>query len=198
MQAAGQSAVLREFFARSYAEVRPRRLAILGCTTGEDFACIDPAITELTVGVDLNAGFLDLARARFAGDGGSLQLLRGDVLEVDLPPQRFDLIQAALLLEYVDPTRLFVRVAGWLAEGGVCQVVSQEPAPDLPAVTATGYRSLEVLSGCMTLRTGAEIEALAAGAGLRLAGQAGAPLPSGKILTRSLFARAAGRDRDIP
>ncbi|MBK8164573.1 MAG: hypothetical protein IPK64_01275 [bacterium] len=117
---------------------------------------------------------------------------------MDLPPQRFDLIQAALLLEYVDPTRLFVRVAGWLAEGGVCQVVSQEPAPDLPAVTATGYRSLEVLSGCMTLRTGAEIEALAAGAGLRLAGQAGAPLPSGKILTRSLFARAAGRDRDIP
>lgn len=127
MQAAGQSAVLREFFARTYAEVRPRRLAILGCTTGEDFACIDPAITELTVGVDLNAGFLDLARARFAGGGGSLQLLCGDVLEMDLPPGPFDLIQAAL----------------------------------------------------------------------RLAGRAGTILPSGKVLTRSLFARAAGQDRGI-
>lgn len=191
MAAAGQSAVLRDFFARTYAAVRPRRLAILGCSLGGDFDGVDPAITEVCVGVDLNAAFLDIARVRGGRVGVAPILLVGDVLEVELPHGPFDLIQAALLVEYVDPVRLFRRVAGWLAVDGVCLVVSQEPAPDLPAVTATGFRSLEVLAGCLTLRTAAEIEALASLAGLRLVDRAGVSVASGKTLVRSLFTKGA-------
>lgn len=187
MQSAGQSAVLRDFFARTYAEVRPRRLAILGCTTGDDFAHVDPEVTELTVGVDLNTAFLEIARSRFPAGGGRLELVCGDVMEVALPGGPFDLVVAALLLEYVDPACFFRRAAGWLAEGGTCLVVSQEPAPHLPAVTATGYRSLEALKDCMTLRTATEVEALAAGAGLRMVDRAGVTSASGKVLVQSLF-----------
>ncbi len=187
MQAAGQSAVLRDFFARAYAEVRPRRLAILGCSTGADFARIDPAITDVIVGVDLNEAYLDVARARSASAGIASVLLPGDVLQVELPSAPFDLVSAALLLEYVDPERLFGRIAGWLAEGGVCQVVSQQPSPELPAVTATGYRSLEALSGCLTLRTAAQVEEFAARTGLRLVAREGLTLASGKTLVRSVF-----------
>lgn len=82
-----------------------------------------------------------------------------------------------------------MRTAGWLAEDGICQVVSQEPSADLPAVTATGYDSLNALFGCMMLRTAAEIAEAAAGAGLLLVDREAVTLASGKVLVRSVFAK---------
>ena len=61
MRAVGQDCVLREAFARAVAETRPARVAVLGCTTGEDLAHLDPSRTTLAVGVDINAGDLLMA-----------------------------------------------------------------------------------------------------------------------------------------
>jgi hypothetical protein len=54
MKAAGQSAALRDLFSVVYAERKPIRLAVLGCTTGSDLQQVDPAVTETVVGVDIN------------------------------------------------------------------------------------------------------------------------------------------------
>jgi SAM-dependent methyltransferase len=187
MDAVGQSPALRAIFAEVYAARRPRRLAILGCTTGSDLVAIDDAITETAIGVDVNPAYLAIARERLRARAPAPRLIEGDVLEVALPARGLDLVHAALLLEYVDPISLFARVRGWLAPGGVCSVVTQEPSADLPAVSATAYASLRGLEGHMSLRGADEIAALAARAGLRVEARRAVPLASGKILVASRF-----------
>jgi len=82
MEEIGQAAALRKTFRRAYSELHPRRLLILGCTTGRDFELVDPGITTICVGVDLNREYLDAARERLHVLRGTLQLVQGDVLEV--------------------------------------------------------------------------------------------------------------------
>src|SRR5438477_2565689 len=64
MEAAGQSAALRDLFTVVYTERKPFRLAVLGCTTGSDLLQIDPTVTETIVAVDINADYLELAAKR--------------------------------------------------------------------------------------------------------------------------------------
>jgi SAM-dependent methyltransferase len=188
MRAAGQTAVLRECFSDVYAELSPARVAVLGCTTGSDLELIDPAVTETAVGVDINPAYLAVARARLDGRlGARLRLVEGDVLQVELLPTRFDLIHAALLLEYVEPAPLFARLVRWLADDGTCSVVTQEPSASAPAVSETGYRSLQTLSGHMTLRDAPAVAAAARESGLRLVSTGTRELPGGKRLVHSLF-----------
>jgi SAM-dependent methyltransferase len=187
MAGAGQSAVLRDVFARVYAESRPRRLLVLGCTTGRDLALIDPHVTTTVVGVDVNAKYLDAARHELGRLGRRADLIHADVLDVALPPCGFDLVHAALIVEYVDPGALFGRIAGWLAPFGICSVVSQNPAAGVPSVSRTGYSSLHALDGCMTLHTANRIHAFAAGAGLDRVAVEAVGLPGGKSFAVSTF-----------
>jgi SAM-dependent methyltransferase len=62
----GQLAPLQDIFARVYRELRPARVAVLGCGTGNGLDAIDPAVTERLVGVDLNPEYIALARRRHA------------------------------------------------------------------------------------------------------------------------------------
>jgi ubiquinone/menaquinone biosynthesis C-methylase UbiE len=195
MRAVGQSAVLRDFFRRVCAERRPTRLAILGCAVGADFEHIDPDDTQLAVGVDINPDYLAIARARFATLGPRMSLIAGDVLRVDLPGAPFDLIHAAMLLEYVDPTALFRRMQQWLAVDGVCSVVTQDPMPGVAPVSTTEYESLRRLTGLIVLRSADEIAGLADQVGLRLIVQRTAATPAGKRLVHSVFATSSAPDR---
>src|SRR5579862_3696940 len=120
MAAIGQSAVLRDLFSLVYAERRPHRLAVLGCGTGGDLQQVDPTVTEVVVGVDINPDYLEIARGRSSALGPRLHLVCGDVLSAELPPVQFDLVHAALLLEYVDHLSLFRRMYQWLAPDGAC------------------------------------------------------------------------------
>jgi SAM-dependent methyltransferase len=183
MEEIGQSAALRAIFSRVYGRTRPRRLLVLGCTTGRDLALVDPAVTELSVGVDVSSDYLALARARLGQNRPTSTLVHGDVLEVELPVTGFDLIHAALLLEHVDPERLFARIPGWLAAEGVCVTVTQEPVPGVEAVSRTGRASLCALEGRMVLHTIDELRGLAARAGLHLLESSSVALPLGKSFT---------------
>lgn len=187
MQAAGQTAALHDLFSDVYAERKPARLAVLGCTTGSDFRQVDPAVSEIVVGVDINREYLDIARLRSIALGSRLHLIHGDVLTVELPPAQFDLIHAALLLEYVDQHALFRRIRQWLAPGGVCSVVTQDPTPGVASVSSTGYESLQALGSVMRLRTAEEVAGAADEAGLRLVRQRAVSLANGKRLVLSVF-----------
>jgi SAM-dependent methyltransferase len=190
MRAVGQAEVLREMFARVVIETRPARVLVLGCTTGADLALLDPGATELAVGVDLNPHYIEVAAARLRKLGERLRLVSGDVMTADLPRGPYDLVHAALLLEYVDPDVMFARAHGWLAPAGTLSIVTQEPAPDLPAVGETEFESLRELAGRMTLRAADEVATLAEGAGFALAARRTVKLPSGKKLVGSLFDKA--------
>lgn len=186
----GQAEALRRIFIELYGEIRPRRLLVLGCTTGKDIGLIDPSITARAVGVDVNAEYLEIARKELELLGGVVELVQGDVVEIDLGNATFDLVHAALILEYVDRPRLFDRIRGWLGESGVCSVVSQEPSLNLPAVSVTRYTSLNVLDGRMSIVAAEQVVADARGAGLAVVTQRRYPLSSGKIFSLSTFARS--------
>ncbi len=198
MRAVGQDRVLREAFARAVAETRPARVAVLGCTAGEDLAQLDPNRTKLAVGVDINPEYLRLAGTRLQRLGEHLRLIRGDVADVELPPGSYDLIHAALLLEYVAPDLLFRRVHDWLGPSGVLSVVIQEPVQGLAPVSDVGFDGLQSLAAHMTLRTAPEVAELAGAAGFVVAAKRTVSLPTGKQLTSLLFdkvRRGMGRQR---
>ena len=186
MASVGQSEALRAAFARAYAARRPRRLLVLGCSSGEDFAHVDPTVTFHGVGVDLHDEAL--ARARARGFADRFTWIRGDVLDVDLPGHAFDLVHAALILEYVDPKALFGRITGWLAPDGTCATVTQDPGP--AAVTATRFTSLRALEGHMTVHDDARVAEWAEAAALVRVERATIPLPHGKSFTFSLWRHA--------
>jgi SAM-dependent methyltransferase len=188
MSAVGQTAILRAAFLRVYSDRRPKRLAVLGCTTGSDFRLIDAEATELAIGVDINPAYLAVARERSAALGAKLRLVEGDILRVVLPGD-LDLVHAALLLEYVDPLSLFRRALGWLAPRGVLSIVTQEPAGELPSVSETPYASLRALAPRMRARPAAQIATLARHCGLKLVGEPLATSVGGKSLVSTWFQR---------
>jgi SAM-dependent methyltransferase len=183
----GQSTALRGIFARVYAEHRPRRVLVLGCTTGKDLALLDPQVTTTAVGIDLSATYLAIARAELAGSEVPVALIEGDVLAVDLEGADFDLVHAALLVEYVDPEALFRRMHDWLAPDGVCCTVSQNRADGIAPVSHSGHASLRVLDGKMSLRDPVQLDAAALRAGLTPESSVEVGLPQGKSFTVATY-----------
>jgi SAM-dependent methyltransferase len=191
MRAVGQDVALREAFARVLAETRPARVAVLGCTTGADLAQLAPQTTELAVGVDLNPDYLSVASERLRPRWGErVHLVCADVATAELPPGPYDLVHAALLLEYVPPDVLFRRAHDWLGPSGMLSLVTQEPVEGLPAVTDAGVESLHALAARMTLRAAAEVAAQAAESGFVVEAQRTVTLASGKKLTSFLLDKA--------
>ena len=187
MAAVGQTAALRRLFSEAYEAVRPRRVAVLGCTAGADFEEVDPAVTEVAVGVDINAHYLAAGAQRSAALGRRIEFVCGDVLNVTLSQAPFGLVHAALLLEHVDAARLFRRVHEWLAVHGTLSIVNQLPIPGVAAVSTTKYESLRILADQMSLRSADEIEAIGAGEGFLVKTRRMLELPNGKILCHSMF-----------
>ena len=191
MESVGQSAALRRLFSSVYSSTKPRRLAVLGCTTGADFNGIDSTVTHVAVGVDINARYLEVAENRLAAIGRRVHLVCGDVLEVELPEAPFDLVHAALLFEYVDPAALFRRVHRWLAPSGCFSTVIQEQVPGIAAVSSTRYDSLQMLSNTMSLRSAHDVVSVGSREGFVCESRRALELPGGKILVEMLF-KAAG------
>ncbi|HUD70907.1 MAG TPA: class I SAM-dependent methyltransferase [Dongiaceae bacterium] len=138
-----QEPCLDAAFATAIAAHRPATVAVLGCATGNGLRHLagrprrGPA-----VGIDLNPEYLAIARARHAARLPELLLVRADAERVELASGRFDLVQAALLFEYVDPDPVLERVARWLRPGGVLSVVLQLASARHRAVTPTAWPSL--------------------------------------------------------
>jgi SAM-dependent methyltransferase len=193
MEAVGQTAALRSIFRQVYAAQRPRRVLVLGCTTGGDLALIEPATTTRAVGIDINATYIEEARRNLAGDGRGrgIDLVCADVFDADLGEVEFDLIHVALLFEYVEPAALFRRVRTWLAGGGVCSVVTQDPSAAAPLVSPSPYESLRLLEGHMSLLTSDALARLALDAGLERTAVWTVALPGAKTFSTSVFRRAS-------
>jgi SAM-dependent methyltransferase len=141
-QGVDQLGALSSIFAKIYAALRPARLAVLGCATGNGLEHVDPAVTRQVVGVDVNIQYLAVARQRFAALGASLELYCEDVLRVKLRHAALDLVHVSLLLEHVDPLPVAERIATWLAPGGACSVVLQLTAPVAPAAAPASMRAI--------------------------------------------------------
>jgi ubiquinone/menaquinone biosynthesis C-methylase UbiE len=189
MTAVGQLAALGGVFRDVYLQTRPRRLAIVGCATGNGIEHVDPGITSEVIGVDVNAEYLARARERFARSRFALTLVHADAARVEITPASVDLVHLALVLEYVDPAALIARAAPWLSPGGVCCVVLQRPSKAEPPVNPTGFASLGALASVQRLHEPDAIAALAERAGLFRTRSWDVALPSDKRFHVGLFCK---------
>ncbi len=180
MSEVGQLAVLGDVLAEAWARSRPARLLVVGCATGNGFEHVDGRVTDRVVGLDVNPRYLEIARERYGGTFSGLELVCADVEKHEFAPGSFDLIFAGLILEYVQADRLLNRMAGWLADEGLCCVVIQLPDERRAPVSETRYESLRGLAPMMRLLTATELERHAVEAGLLVVDRREILLPSGK------------------
>ncbi len=107
-------------------EANGRRVLDLGCGAGQLARYLATAGAAEVVGVDVSERMLALARAEWAHPRVTYR--QGAVEKVEFPPARFDLVVSSLVLHYVDDyPGLVLRIAGWLAPGGVLVYSTEHP-----------------------------------------------------------------------
>ena len=130
--------------------------------------------------IDINSSYLNRLAERFPHPGVELDMRCADVNETPLEGNAFDLVHAALLLEYVTWQPLIAPVAQTMTPGGVLSVVLQLPSLSSPAVTPTQFTSLQTLEALFHFVDGDALIVAAVDAGLALDRRGTEPLPSGK------------------
>ena len=158
--AVNQRPMLSQLLGDALESVRPRTLLVLGCSTGNGLEHVNPEVTSRVTVVDVNPVYLLRLGERFPNPGFELDVQCADLADAVLEREAFDLVHAALVLEYIEWPLLLPRVAAALRSWGVLSVVLQLPSPSSPAVTPTTFVSLQSLESLFRfVEPGALVEA---------------------------------------
>src|SRR5262245_1447982 len=185
----GQRAVLDRLLREALASVRPRAALGLGASTGDGLEHIDRDVTSRVAVVDVNPTYLRRLVERLPHPGFVLEVRCGDLADIKLEPEAFDLVHAALVLEYVEWPALLPRVASTLAPRGVLSVVLQLPSSSSPAVTPTEFASLQSLESLFHFVEPDALVEAAREAGLTLGDRRTEALPAGKAFAVLRFVK---------
>jgi SAM-dependent methyltransferase len=150
MEQVGQLTALNHIFADILSEFLPKNLIVVGCATGNGFEHIDPSTTHQTIGIDINQGYLDILKKRFAGAKG-LELICADLASQGLNLKHFDLVFAALVFEYINPEKFLPEIHRWLKPGGLLVTILQMSSSASEMISDTPYDTLKSLSSTMNL-----------------------------------------------
>jgi SAM-dependent methyltransferase len=178
--AVGQRPVLSRLLGETLQSVRPHALLVLGCSTGNGLEHINPAVTSRVVVVDVNPEYLRRLRERFPNPMFTLDVRCGDLTDIELEREAYDMVHAALLFEYLEWPLLLPRVAVCLRPGAVFNVVLQVPSTSSPAVTPTPFTSLRKLESAFRFVEPTALVDAARGEGLNLTARHAEALPAGK------------------
>ncbi len=179
-----QLAPLSALFQEVVLAAQPDRLLLAGCSTGNGLEHVDPSVTRRIVGVDVNLQHLGIARQRFFHLGPRLELYTADIADFRAQAQSFDLVHAALVLEYLHPEVLVRKVAEWLAERGTLSVVLQLPGGDPPEAPS---RAMQLITKAAKLLPPEDLGELCAHYGLQLRRQKEVTLKHGMRLWHGTF-----------
>jgi SAM-dependent methyltransferase len=146
-----QAKVISNLMASALTEYTPMSLTVIGCTTGNGFEHINTTRTRRVVGIDINPDYLKILKTRFGGRIPHLELLKADITAPDFWIDPVSMVFAALVFEYVDVLCALRSIFRCLITGGIFLAVLQEPSTESAPVTATRYKSLELLSPIMNL-----------------------------------------------
>jgi SAM-dependent methyltransferase len=161
-----QLSLLSRIFGETVRRFRPRCLLVLGCATGNGLEHVDPSLTTRLVAVDINRGYLAIARQRFPNLAPVAEWVCAPAEHCAFEAGSVDLVHAALFFEYLDPGRLLRPVASWLAPGGILSAVLQLPDERQGVVSETRFSALRALEEVMRLVPPDALEHLARQAGL--------------------------------
>jgi hypothetical protein len=115
--------------------------------------------------------------------------------DVVFEPEGFDLVHAALVLEYVEWSSLLPRVASTLKPGGVLSIVLQVPSVSSPAVTPSPFVRLQSLESLFHFVNPLALVDAARGKGLTLSDRRTETLPAGKAFEVLRFVNSASGAR---
>jgi SAM-dependent methyltransferase len=174
-----------------FQEYTPGSIAVIGCTTGNGFEHIDGSQTHRVVGVDINPAYLMELKARFAGKIPCLQLIEADVSSADLRFEPVSLVFAGLIFEYVDVMEALNNIYKSLVSGGILITVLQLPSFESSPVTATRYKSLELLEPIMNLIPPSDFSGKCNSIGLKKIKTDTIPLKNGKAFFVGTFKKPA-------
>lgn len=186
-----QYEVLNRLLRDALWSTQARSVLVLGCTTGNGFEHVDPAVTSRVVGVDINPAYLERLVEQFPHPSFVLEVVCADLAAYAFEPEAFDLVHAALVFEYVEWSQLLPSVVSTIQPGGTLSVVVQLPSPTSPAVTQTGFTSLLGLESVFRFVEADVIVAEATVLGLRLESRRTERLESDKAFEVLLFTKGA-------
>ena len=186
--AVNQRPVLGRLLRDALESARPEALLVLGCSTGNGLEHVDATVTRRVTAVDLNPSYLQRLSERFSNPAFALDVRCADLAEYAFVSDAFDLVHAALVLEYVHWLPLVPRLADTLRPRGTLSVVLQRPSVSSPAVTPTAFASLQSLESVFHFVEPDVLVARASAAGLGLRYRHTEPLPSGKAFEVLRFA----------
>jgi len=138
-------------FGQVYDSLRPASVLVTPLGELEVFEGLDSSFTRRAVGIDRDMEKVAVARQRYRRLGPAMELYCADALRARLQPEAdFGLVYVAPPLVGASPERLAAAIAGWVAPGGTCAVVSRldleseegwEPGPALADfLSAQGLR----------------------------------------------------------
>jgi trans-aconitate methyltransferase len=142
----GQAQMLADELEFAVREHSPKSLALIGCSGGNGLNRLVGRAVERVVGIDINPAYVEAVRSRFGVQISGLELHIADI-QFALPRLApVDLLFAALVLEYVDLPPTMGNLRRLCTPGGTLVVILQAPSSDMEAVSASPYKSIQLLA----------------------------------------------------
>ena len=182
----GQATLLAEILESAIERCHPRSLAVIGCAGGNGFERIPRSVGRV-VGIDINACYAEAVRERYGARFFQLEMVVGDIQDLQIRFSPVELVYAGLLFEYVDPNLALKNLTRSIAPGGMLVVVLQRPMEQTEAITPSRYSSLQRLAPIHRLVELEAFKAAAAKAGFEVAFDRLHTLPSGKTFAEVGF-----------
>lgn len=186
-----QAQALGKLLASALAEYAPESLAVFGCTTGNGFQHIDTAQTKRVVGVDINPEYLAILKNRFGIKIPCLQTIEADFTSSSFRIEPVSMVFAGLLFEYVSIRAALDSIERCMLPGAMLIAVLQLPSAESAPITATQYKSLELLTPLMRLVSPEEFMYACINIGLHEVKKEAVPLKMGKAFHVGYYRKEA-------
>jgi SAM-dependent methyltransferase len=166
-----------------------RSFAYLGCSTGNGLEYIRNDKTHKVTAIDINPEYLSILRNRYQHKIPNLEIVETHLNDYQGNGQRYSLIFAGLLFEYLDPGPLLRKISTWLESAGVMVVVLQLQDKHVKKVSDTPYSSLKRLDPFMKLISDQNFKLLAKKSGMKELEGKRFTLESGKSFYVGVFGK---------
>jgi SAM-dependent methyltransferase len=162
-----QLSFLGDMLKESLNKYDSRSFAYLGCSTGNGLEYIRNDKTHNVTAIDINPEYLSILRNRYQRKIPNLEIIETDLNSYQGNEQRYSLIFAGLLFEYLAPGPLLKKISTWLENAGVMVVVLQLQDKHLKKVSDTPYSSLKLLDPVMNLISDQNFKLMAKESGMK-------------------------------
>lgn len=167
--------------------LKPRSVAIVGCSGGNGFDRMSPEAVQRVVGIDINPEYIAATRKRFHDRFKRLETLCQDFTDEHCSFDPVDLVLAGLVFEYVDWQLGLSSIRRFVKSDGYLSAVLQLPSVELPAVSPSPFASLNRLNSILNLVSPDEFERRADALGFQAHLSKRRKLSSGKEFHEFLF-----------